>query len=348
MLTAIIILTSIGLVAAVGLGVASRVFAVQVDPLVEQVAALVPGVNCGACGNASCNQLAELLVAGKAGIDACPVMSDATRNQIAALLGVEFKQTAKPVAVLFCQGSNAHIKAKYEYDGVPTCAAANMIAGGWAGCSFGCLGFADCQQACPFGAIAMVDGLPAVNEAKCTACGKCVKACPRGLFKLMPSDKRVHVRCSSHDKGKFVRLGCDIGCIACGKCVKTCPVEAIALVNDLAVIDETKCIGCGKCATVCPTKSIVDQAGPHYTARINANCTGCTLCSRKCPVGAIGGEKKQLHSVDAAKCVQCHLCHDSCNFEAIELVDESGTIMIPPKPRKAKKPAAAQQQEAAQ
>lgn len=345
MLTAIIILTSVGLIAAVGLGVASRVFAVRIDPLVEKIVALAPGVNCGACGNAGCGQFAELLAAGKAEIGDCPVLSEDVRTKMAELLGVEFKRIAKPVAVLFCRGSNAHIKAKYEYDGVPTCAAANMIAGGWLSCAYGCLGFGDCEIVCPFGAIAMDDGLPVVDEAKCTACGKCVFACPRDLFKLMPIDKRVHVRCASHDKGKFVRQGCDIGCIACAKCIKVCPVEAITPDNNLVVIDETKCIGCGKCATVCPTLSIIDDAGPHYTARINANCNGCTLCARKCPVGAIGGEKKQMHSVDAAKCVQCHICHDVCNFEAIELVDENGTIMISPKPRKTKK-APAKQREA--
>jgi len=40
-------------------------------------------------------------------------------------------------------------------------------------------------------------------------------------------------------------------CTGCGECVKWCPQEAIALVDDLAVIDKAKCIGCAECLAVC-------------------------------------------------------------------------------------------------
>jgi NADH-quinone oxidoreductase subunit F len=54
------------------------------------------------------------------------------------------------------------------------------------------------------------------------------------------------------------------------------------------------------------------------TPEIRADlCKGCTICSRKCPVGAISGERKMPHSIDAAKCIKCGACAEVCKFHAI-------------------------------
>ena len=45
-------------------------------------------------------------------------------------------------------------------------------------------------------------------------------------------------------------------CTGCGACVAVCPVEAIRLVNDIAVIDEEECVDCGACVTECPQDAI--------------------------------------------------------------------------------------------
>ena len=47
------------------------------------------------------------------------------------------------------------------------------------------------------------------------------------------------------------------------------------------------------------------------------NCVGCGACLRNCPVGAIAGEKKQLHVIDQEKCIKCGICLDSCRFSAV-------------------------------
>ncbi|MBU1222038.1 NADH-quinone oxidoreductase subunit NuoF [Myxococcota bacterium] len=49
-------------------------------------------------------------------------------------------------------------------------------------------------------------------------------------------------------------------------------------------------------------------------------CTGCTICARKCPTSAISGETKKVHVVDQSKCVQCGVCFDVCNFNAVNVL----------------------------
>ena len=54
MMIAVAVLGAIGLVAALVLYVCSKKFAVYEDPRISQVAALLPGANCGGCGFAGC------------------------------------------------------------------------------------------------------------------------------------------------------------------------------------------------------------------------------------------------------------------------------------------------------
>jgi len=53
------------------------------------------------------------------------------------------------------------------------------------------------------------------------------------------------------------------------------------------------------------------------TYTINADCTGCRLCVKPCPTQAITGEKKQLHTIDQDKCIQCGACYEICKDAAI-------------------------------
>ena len=253
----ILTLGILGLFFGIGLAVASKKFAVEIDPRLDKIIGLLPGSNCGACGGAGCFGFAEGVVSGKMSVDACRVSADEAKENIAKILGKKLEKKVKTVAVLHCHGGIKRVKDKFIYQGAKDCVEANLVLGGPKSCIFGCIGYSTCSRVCPFGAITMnEEDLPVVDEKKCTACGKCVAACPKSLFSLVPVTKAFSVRCKSLDSGKQVMEACSVGCIACRKCEKACPTGAIKIIDNLAVIDYNICDNRGDCFKVCPTNCI--------------------------------------------------------------------------------------------
>lgn len=261
------LMAALGGILAISLALANRKFYVYEDPRIDEVEGMLPGVNCGACGCAGCRAFAEAAVAGAIAPGKCTVSTPDAISAIAARLGVDAGSEEKRVARLACAGGShvAWMRAKYE--GLPTCRAAALVAGGGKGCAWGCLGLADCERVCEFGAITMNEyGLPVVDESKCTACGDCVEICPKGLFSIHPVSHRLWVACKSLQKGEAAEAECEVACNGCGRCAADAPEGLIRIVNNLAVVDYSK----NRLATPdpimrCPTGAIVwidEKKGP--------------------------------------------------------------------------------------
>jgi Na+-translocating ferredoxin:NAD+ oxidoreductase RNF subunit RnfB len=258
----------IGAASALILFFAAKKFQVYEDPRIGQVEAVLPSANCGGCGFPGCRGFADACVKADT-LDGklCPVGGNEVMQKVAEILGKTAVAAAPTVAVVRCGGGCEQRPRKNEYDGVKHCFIAHNLYSGESACSFGCLGFGDCQLACTFGAIKVnpLTRLPEVDEEKCTSCGACVKACPKLLIELRkkgPKSRRIYVNCRNEDKGALTRKACSVGCIACTKCEKACPFEAITINNNLAFIDDSKCRLCRKCGETCPTNSIVELNFP--------------------------------------------------------------------------------------
>ena len=125
-------------------------------------------------------------------------------------------------------------------------------------CVYGCLGLGDCENACPFDAIHILDdGLPHVIEDKCTGCGLCAEACPRDIIEMVPRNAKIFVNCVSYDFGPDVSKVCKKGCIGCSLCARLANNEGIKMDDKLAVVDfNEEFKGDKTVADKCPTKVI--------------------------------------------------------------------------------------------
>ncbi len=251
---------AVGFILGVLLGLFKKIFAVQVNPKVQEVRDALSGANCGGCGYAGCDAFAEAVVKGEAPANGCVAGGAACAAKVSEIMGVSASGSEKKVAFIACHGTKDCAVSKGEYEGVMTCAAAHLTMNGTKKCAFGCIGFGDCAENCPFGAITMgSDGIPVVDTEKCVGCGKCVKSCPKHLFKLINADtKGAIARCSNHSDNKpQIKKDCSVGCFKCGICAKKCPLGCIDISSGIPQIDYNQCVSCGECVSACPDKVLV-------------------------------------------------------------------------------------------
>lgn len=253
---AVAIVGGIGLIAGLGLSLASAIMDVPVDQRTEQIREVLPGINCGACGYSGCDGYAQALAEGSAKTNLCIPGGASTASSISEILGIEADSVEVKKAKVLCNGNYVHTERKMKYKGIPTCDAANMMYSGTSACNYGCLGYGDCVEVCDYDAIEVKNGVAVVDPAKCTSCTKCVSACPKQIIEMLPEKTSVVVLCKSRDKGAQVRKICEVGCIGCRLCVKACNYDAISVSDNLAVIDQSKCTACGACVEVCPQNCI--------------------------------------------------------------------------------------------
>ncbi len=254
-------MVGLGVFFAAILAVADKTMGVEEDKKIVEIEEALPGLNCGACGYAGCHSFALALNRGDAPVAGCLPGGDEAATKLAKLLGLEKGEQVKSVAVLHCNADGEQRKVYAAYKGIQTCQAANKVFGGGVACEYGCLGLSDCQRVCPFGAIKMANGLPVVNAAKCTSCGKCVNVCPLGLYTVEKfiKDEIVVVACSSREKAPVVKKVCGVGCIACKVCEKLSG-SVFEVKDNLAKVNYNKAdaqTDWNNIITKCPTKVIV-------------------------------------------------------------------------------------------
>jgi formate dehydrogenase (NADP+) beta subunit len=208
---AIFIMGTMGFVIAVILALSAVIFYVKEDPRLEQLKAVLPGINCGGCGFAGCEGAALALLKGKANANVCIVGSAGVAGQVAHILGVGAEFSEPWTIQIGCTGGD-RAETGYYYQGLNDCRAEALLYGGSIVCRKGCLGHGTCISICPFGAISMgPHQYPVVNLDKCRGCGKCVKICPRSVILIAGQTDRL------------LKLNLKEDCLA--PCEQKCPAQ---------------------------------------------------------------------------------------------------------------------------
>ena len=82
-LIAVAILLAVSAVLGLLLAIASKFLKVEQDERIDQVIALLPGYNCGACGKAGCAAFGEALVTGEVtSVSGCKVIKPDKKQEI--------------------------------------------------------------------------------------------------------------------------------------------------------------------------------------------------------------------------------------------------------------------------
>src|SRR5210317_1371414 len=261
-----LVLGGVGLFFGFLIAMANKKFYVWEDPRIGEVEQLLPNSNCGACGQPGCRAFAEAVVGGKEQPSGCTVMGEEDLADVASYLGVDAGEANKRVARLLCAGGKNEAARNSDYAGLETCKAAASVAGGGKACNWGCLGLADCEDACLLDAIYTNDDLlPVVIPERCTACNDCVVACPKDLFVLMPMEQKLIVQCKNLLKGDAAEDLCSVACNTCNRCVADSEPGVIEMIDNLAVINyEMNELTDPKAISRCPTEAIVWVEGQQF------------------------------------------------------------------------------------
>ena len=192
MFQSILMMGGLGVAIGTVLVIASKTFYVYEDPKVVAIDDALPGANCGGCGFPGCNANAQAIVEGKQDVNSCVAAGDDVAMAIAGIMGVSVVDKEPEFAGPGCYYGNDDADMEYKYLGVTDCRAAALLFGGMKVCRIGCLGLGTCVKACMFGALSIgSDGLPKVDQEKCTGCGACERVCPKNIIRLTSVTRRI-------------------------------------------------------------------------------------------------------------------------------------------------------------
>jgi Na+-translocating ferredoxin:NAD+ oxidoreductase subunit B len=290
------------------------------DHTMQKIIDVLPNINCGVCGYATCSAFAKAILEGRKEATGCVPGGAKTAHAIGDIMGITVTLAEPLMAIVKCKGGAAESTLRCLYHGIPDCHAAILAGNGPKTCIDGCLGLGSCVKACPFDALHINgNNVAVVDPDKCTGCGACVKVCPRLIIDLIPLVHKIYLACSNHDRGARVKKYCSVGCTACTLCVKATPSGAISMANNLPVLDYKAQENFVVAATTCPSNCFVDLVKFRPKVNIDAKCDGCALCVCACPTSAISGEKGHRHVVNKEKCIGCGLCLNACPVHAIAM-----------------------------
>ncbi|UCQ12511.1 4Fe-4S dicluster domain-containing protein [Edwardsiella tarda] len=121
-----------------------------------------------------------------------------------------------------------------------------------------CDGCAACVTACPYGLIALHEGVAWLEVDFCGCdtqhCQACADACSRGaLLAQLPADTAWRPQLDSHCLGRYSD---------CRQCQLACPQQALSFdAQSQPQLDEARCNGCGLCKLACHSGHLHLQAG---------------------------------------------------------------------------------------
>ena len=214
-----------------------------------EIRGLLPGHDCGLCGETSCRDFAATLAQGRGDLGRCIPGGAELETRLRRL----FADRPAQIALVRCGGTKADSPDIFHYSGISDCAVAASIYDGPRACRDACLGYGSCIASCPVGAIGIVEGLAVVDPDRCTGCGACEKVCPTGVISLVPAQDPLFVACNSKSPAAKRSAICTAACTGCRVCERPDGAPSFAIQGDIAVRSSWNIADAGAFMRSCPT-----------------------------------------------------------------------------------------------